>query len=81
MQNNLTHKTQILFEEMIALYEAKLLVCARRIVPHIVEDDLWQPNDFPELENHPEFRYEEGFLAGLRSAYMAFNALNKKMDT
>jgi hypothetical protein len=27
-----------------------------------------QPNDFPELENHPFFRYEEGVLEGLQSA-------------
>jgi hypothetical protein len=33
-----------------------------------------QPFDFPELENHPEFRYEEGVLAGLLTAYAALQA-------
>lgn len=67
-----------LFEEMIVFYEEKLLKCGRRIIPYVTADDLLQPNDFPALEMHPEFRYEEGFLAGLKSAQIAINALAKK---
>lgn len=61
-----------LFEELIALQRKKLFKYGKRIVPHITEDDLLQPNDFPELENHPAFRYEEGVLEGLMTARMAY---------
>jgi len=61
-----------LFEELIAAQRKKLLKYGQRMIPHITEDDLLQPNDFPELENHPVFRYEEGVLEGLMTAQMAF---------
>ncbi len=60
-----------LFEELIAAQRKKLLKYGQRIVPQVTEDDLLQPNDFPELENHPAFRYEEGVLEGLMTARMA----------
>ena len=60
-----------LFNEMIEGQKAKLLQIAKRIVPQVIEDDLLQPNDFPALENHPIFRYEEGVLHGLQAAKAA----------
>ena len=63
-----------LVQQMIDDQQDKLLKCARRIVPYATSDDILQPNDFPELENHPYFRYEEGLLAGLLSAQMALRA-------
>ena len=60
-----------LLDELIAHQRKKILKCALEIVPHVTEDDLLQPNDFPELENHPYFRYEEGVLEGLLTAQMA----------
>lgn len=66
-----------LFDEMIAHQERKLLEFARQIVPHATEDDILQPNDFPSLENHPFFRYEEGQLKGLHTARMAYLAYLK----
>lgn len=63
-----------LFDEIIEGQQKKLLSTARRIVPNVIEDDLLQPNDFPELEFHPHFRYEEGILDGLRVARAAFLA-------
>ena len=39
---------------------------AKRKIAHITEEDLLQPNDFIELEEDPEFRYEEGVLAGMQ---------------
>lgn len=65
---------QKLFEELIQMQQKKVLGCAKRIVPHITEDDLLQPNDFPELESNPHFRYEEGVLEGLMTARMAILA-------
>ena len=64
-------------EEMIQNQQKSLLKCACRILPSVTADDILQPNDFPELENHPYFRYEEGVLAGLQSAYMALKVETK----
>lgn len=57
-----------MWDELIAHQQEKLLKLAREIVPQVTLDDLMQPNDFPELENHPVFRYEEGILHGLQMA-------------
>ncbi|MGL5625904.1 MAG: hypothetical protein ACRDDW_00090 [Candidatus Rhabdochlamydia sp.] len=65
------------FEDLIKIQKKKLLICAKRIVPGIIEDDLLQPNDFPKLELHPHFRYEEGVLEGLLTARMAYLSLSK----
>ena len=66
-----------LFEELIAGQEEKIFSMAEKIVPHITRDDIMQPNDFPQLEGHPLFRYEEGVLEGLRTARMAFLAAKR----
>ena len=70
-----------LFEELITLQRKKLLKYGKRIVPHITEDDLLQPNDFPDLENHPAFRYEEGVLEGLMTARMAYLCWKQDKNT
>ncbi len=70
-------EVQELIDEMAELQHRRLLECARRIVPYLTEDDLLQPNDFPELENHPHFRYEEGILEGIRGVQIAVRALKK----
>ena len=67
-----------LFDEMIELQEKKLLKLASTIIPNVTPDDILQPNDYPELENHPFFRYEEGVLKGLYSAKMAALAEQKR---
>lgn len=56
------------------MQRTKLLVLAQRIIPHITDDDLLQPNDFPKLEQNPLFRYEEGVLEGILTARMAYLA-------
>ncbi len=63
-----------IFEELISYQKGKLLKLAQEILPHVVEDDLLQPFDFPELERHPDFRYEEGVLEGIQSALIALRA-------
>ena len=63
-----------MFDELIALQRKKVLNCALRIIPHLTEDDILQPNDFPALEMNPHFRYEEGVLEGLMTARMAYLA-------
>ena len=69
-----------MFDELIALQRKKVLNCALRIIPHLTEDDILQPNDFPELEMNPHFRYEEGVLEGLMTARMAFLARSKQNE-
>ena len=63
--------------EMIEIQKKKLLQCAEQFIPNITEEDILQPNDFPEIENHPYFRHEEGVLEGLLSALAAFKASQK----
>lgn len=67
-----------LFDELVEGQRAKLFRCAVRIIPKVTPDDLLQPNDFPELETHPLFRYEEGVLEGLLTARMAYLAYKKE---
>ncbi len=62
------------FEELIQFQEKKLLKIANEISPRITSDDILQPNDFPELESNPYFRYEEGVLKGIHTAHMALRA-------
>ncbi len=73
-------KLEALFDELISLQKSRVRKCAEEVVPKLTDDDLLQPNDFPELENHPYFRYEEGVLEGLLSARMAFLAREKKEE-
>jgi hypothetical protein len=67
-----------LLMEMMTMQQKKALGCGRRIVPALTTDDMLQPNDFPALENHPEFRYEEGLLAGIQATQAALQALMKR---
>lgn len=67
-----------LFDTLIAQQEEKLLDHARQIIPNATSDDILQPNDFPALENHPFFRYEEGLLKGLHAAKMAVMAWERE---
>lgn len=63
-----------LMDEIVQAQQKKVKKCADGIVAGLTEDDLLQPNDFPELEGHPYFRYEEGVLEGLLTARMAILA-------
>lgn len=67
-----------LLAEMIEMQKKKLLATGARLIPNLTWDDLLQPNDFPLLETHAEFRYEEGILAGLLSVQSAMQALKIK---
>ena len=60
-----------LLEEMIRHQEAKALKLAREIIPGISPEDIMNAQDFPELERNGQFNFEDGILAGLKSALMA----------
>lgn len=58
----------LLLEERAAMQMQTLVRLAKKILGRDVgwtEEDLLQPQDFPELENSPHFRYEEGILHGI----------------
>src|SRR5688500_1681783 len=63
-----------LFNRMAEQQRAKVLKLAREAVPHISSEDVMNPNDYPELKAHPTFDYEDGILAGIISAQIAFRA-------
>lgn len=61
-------------DQMVLMQRRKLLSLARLVLPGFTGDDLLQPQDFPELESDPEFRYEEGILHGMESVLAALRA-------
>jgi hypothetical protein len=63
-----------LLDELIENQKRELLKNARVFAPGVTDDDLLQPNDFPELEFNPHFRYEEGVLHGFQAAKAALLA-------
>ena len=64
--------------EIVESQRSQLLRLGRRIIPNLTPEDMLQPNDYPELEHDPSFRYEEGFLAGVQSVQMALAAIRKR---
>ncbi len=65
-------------EQMVRLERKKLLTFAKSILPCLTDEDILQPQDFPELELHPEFRYKEGVCIGLETALAALYAIQKE---
>ena len=63
-----------LLTQMIDHQHGKVLALARRIVLDLTPEDLRNPQDFPALVCDPVFNYEDGQLAGLRSAHIALRA-------
>jgi hypothetical protein len=60
-----------LFDELVVHQRKKVLEAARRLNPRLTEDDVQQPQDFPELAGDPAWNYEDGILAGYLAAQMA----------
>jgi len=74
MENDVEH----VLAELIAQQQAKVRRCAASINPRLTGDDLLQPHDFPDLARDPVFNYEDGVLAGLRTADAALRALSRR---
>ncbi len=68
---------EALFDQLADEQRKKLMAFGRTLVPGLTADDLLQPNDFPILDNHPYFRYEEGVLEGILTARMAYLSWKK----
>jgi hypothetical protein len=61
-------------EELCAYQQRRVLEHARRLNPRVTADDILNPIDIPELDASPAWNYEEGVLAGYRSAQAALRA-------
>ena len=59
---------------LIEQQERKVLELGRRIHPGLTAEDIRNPHDFPALMESAEWNFEDGILAGLRSAHMALRA-------
>jgi hypothetical protein len=68
-----------LFDELVTLQRRKVLEAARRLNPRLTEDDIQQPQDFPELAGDPAWNYEDGLLAGYLAAQMAVRARLRRL--
>jgi hypothetical protein len=60
--------------EMIEQQEQKVLQMARLIHPGVTPEDIRNPQDFPDLAGNSGWNFEDGILAGLKSAHMALRA-------
>ena len=60
--------------EMISQQEAKVIALGRQIHSGLTAEDIRNPQDFPDLIANAPWNFEDGILAGLRSAHMALRA-------
>jgi hypothetical protein len=65
---------ETLIATMVAQQEAKVLRLGRTLVATLTAEDLRNPQDFPVLVASAAFNFEDGILAGLRSAEIAVRA-------
>lgn len=71
MADDALARIDALFTELIEQQREKVLAEARRRDPTLTDEDCEQPHDFPLLAEDPAWQYEDGVLAGYRSAHMA----------
>ena len=69
-----------LISSMVEAQKDQLLAQGRKIVPTLTPEDMLQPNDYIKLDNDPNFRYEEGTLAGMQTMQMALRAFMKDIE-
>ncbi len=66
-----------LVEEMEALQSEKVITLARRLKPGLTMEDIRNPHDFPELDDH-DWHYEDGILTGIQSVLMALRSRERE---
>lgn len=71
---------QRVLDEIVEAQKQKVLKCGRSFVPSLTPEDMLQPNDYPELEHNPHFRYEEGVLEGVQTVRAALFALLEEIE-
>ena len=69
-----------LMDELIRYQQNKVMELARRLNPNLTEEDIRNPQDFPELTENRTFQFEDGILAGYRSARVALTAEMNRLE-
>jgi hypothetical protein len=64
---------EALVVELEEQQRAKVLALARRLKPGLTLEDIRNPHDFPELDD-PDWHFEDGVLAGIKSVLTAVRA-------
>jgi (2Fe-2S) ferredoxin len=59
--------------KMEKLQADKVIELARRLRPGLTAEDIRNPHDFPELDDH-DWHYEDGILTGIQSVMTALRA-------
>jgi len=60
--------------QLIEQQEQKVLELGQQIHPGLTPEDIRNPQDFPDLLESFQWNFEDGILAGLKSAHMALRA-------
>jgi len=60
--------------QLIDQQERKVLDLGQQIHPGLTPEDIRNPQDFPDLLESFQWNFEDGILAGLKSAHMALRA-------
>ena len=66
--------TDELMLSLLEQQESKVLAMGRRIHPGLTNEDIRNPQDFEDLASNPQWIFDDGILAGIRSAHMALRA-------
>lgn len=66
-------------EKLALQQQKKLQNVAASLGFYLTDDDLLQPNDYPQLESNTHFRYEEGVKEGILTAMASLRALDQEM--
>lgn len=77
-QQSLQDRLHRLLDELADGQQNQVAALAKRINAALTDDDLLSPHDFPELANDADFNYQDGMLAGIEAARMAFRRLAKE---
>ena len=72
--NPALQKIDELMLELIGQQECKVLALGQQIHPGLTPEDIRNPQDFPDLLESSQWNFEDGILAGLKSAHMALRA-------
>lgn len=57
----------------------KVFGLARRLKPGITHEDMRNPHDFPELNDH-DWHFEDGILSGIQTVLSAVRARRREGD-
>ena len=58
---------------------SKVVDLARRLRPGLTPEDVRNPHDFPELDDH-DWQYEDGVLTGVQTALTALRAMRRDRE-